>query len=191
MYRRTFILSDTHFQHKKIIEACNRPNNCDEKIIKQWKYYIKDSDIVIHLGDVYFGNKTNLIEIMSQLPGTKILVKGNHDRLSNNAYIEAGFSAVVHSLIYELNVFKEKSYVILSHKPTPLKMGKNWYNIHGHFHNCPQTNWEPELKSRLTDKHYLFTLENRGYKPILLNEAINRGILPQTLSCGLIWLPCE
>ena len=185
MQRRTWILSDSHFFHPKIVEACNRPKNCDQKIINQWKHHVKETDVVIHLGDVIFSSKTNLIEIMSQLPGTKILIKGNHDRLTNNAYIEAGFSVVIHSLIYEINIFKEKSWVILSHKPTPLMLEENWYNIHGHFHNCPRENWEPELVKRLTSKHYLFTLEDLGYKPIILNEAIDRGILPKTLDCGL------
>tara|TARA_Y100000310_G_C20701199_1_gene830038 strand:- start:2039 stop:2602 length:564 start_codon:yes stop_codon:yes gene_type:complete len=185
MQRRTFLISDTHFLHTKIVEACDRPKNCDKRMINQWKHHVKETDVIIHLGDVIFSSKKDLIEIMSQLPGTKILVKGNHDRLSNNAYVEAGFSAVVHSLIYEINVFRRKSHVMLSHKPTPLKMEEDWYNIHGHFHNCPRERWEPELVERLTDKHFLFRIEDLGYRPIILNEAIDRGVLPKTLDCGL------
>jgi calcineurin-like phosphoesterase family protein len=185
MQRRTYILSDTHFQHSKIKEACDRPNDCDERIIRQWNHFVRKDDLVIHLGDVIFSNKTKLLETIKKLNGTKILVKGNHDKLSKSAYIESGFSAVVHSLIYEMNISGKKSYVILSHKPTPLNLEENWYNIHGHFHNCPRENWEPELVKRLTDKHYLFIIEDLKYRPILLNEAIDRGILPKTLNCGL------
>jgi calcineurin-like phosphoesterase family protein len=182
---KTFLTSDTHFFHSRVSDFCQRPHNWQERIIKQWKHFVKDTDIIIHLGDVIFSNKASLIEIMSQLPGTKILVKGNHDRLSNTAYREAGFFIVVHSLVYEMSVSRQKSYVILSHKPTPLTLGDNWYNIHGHFHNCSQTNWEPELKKRLTDKHYLFTLENLNYRPILLADAIDKNILPKTVTCGV------
>jgi len=45
-------------------------------------------------------------------------------------------------------------------------------NIHGHFHNNNRDKWEPELKSKLTEKHILYSLEEQNYKPVLLRAFI-------------------
>ena len=83
-YNRIWLISDTHFLHKNIIEYCNRPVNFNSLIIKNWNKLVGDDDLVIHLGDVTFGLKTKeLIEkankILSILKGHKVLLRGNHD----------------------------------------------------------------------------------------------------------------
>ena len=168
--RKIFILSDSHFFHKRVCEFSNRPKNFAEKLKKNWQQLVKPKDTVIHLGDVIFGNKEQLTDILKDLPGQKILIRGNHDKgHSDNWFIDAGFSFVC-----QVIVIKD---IILSHRPFSLISQDLFSNIHGHFHNIPQKQWEKNLVDRLTEKHYLFSLEMVDYKPILLDEAIPKGLV--------------
>lgn len=164
---KNYIIADTHWSHTKMIEYCTRPPDFDQKIIKQWQVTIQPQDIVYHLGDVTWGSQGQLQTIMSGLPGTKILVRGNHDRNhSNNWFIQAGFAAVVEKA--------QVSGVILSHFPalmTQEELDFGIINIHGHFHNNPPKKWEQKLKDKITSSHFLMILENIEYRPISLESA--------------------
>ena len=90
-----YVTSDTHFNHKNIIEYCNRPYSSVEEmnkaIIDNWNSVVKDEDTVYVLGDFCLGGKEAIKELCSQLKGHKILIKGNHDHGTNTTYKEAGF----------------------------------------------------------------------------------------------------
>ena len=128
---KTFLITDTHWDHWKMIEYCGRPSNFNKLILNQWKATVQPQDIVYHLGDVIWGRQDKLIQIMSSLPGTKILIRGNHDKNhSNNWFIQAGFAAVLEKA--------QLSGVILSHFPvfmTEEELKRDIINVHGHFHN--------------------------------------------------------
>jgi len=164
---KTYLLSDTHFFHKAMIEYCNRPPNFDQKIINQWQATVGPQDIVYHLGDVTWGSQEQLQQILHSLPGTKILIRGNHDKNhSNNWFIHAGFAAVVEKV--------QVSGVILSHFPARMTQEEIDYgiiNIHGHFHNNNPKKWEPKSKDKITSNHFLMILENIDYRPIDLQKA--------------------
>ena len=55
----TFIIADTHFNHKNIIDYCNRPftdaDNMNTALIQNWNSVVKSDDIVYHLGDFAVG----------------------------------------------------------------------------------------------------------------------------------------
>ena len=80
---RVFVIADTHFWHKNIIDYCDRPFNSVEEmnstLIKNWNKTVTNNDIVIHLGDVGLGPKEKIAPIVQSLKGRKILVMGNHD----------------------------------------------------------------------------------------------------------------
>jgi calcineurin-like phosphoesterase family protein len=164
---KTYIITDTHFSHDLMLQYCNRPPNFGHKIIKQWQAIVNPQDIVYHLGDVTWGSQEQLQQIMHSLPGTKILVRGNHDRShSNNWFIRAGFAAAVEKA--------QVSGVILSHFPALMTQEEIDYgiiNIHGHFHNNDPKRWEQKLKDKITSNHFLMILEDVGYRPIPLQEA--------------------
>jgi calcineurin-like phosphoesterase family protein len=166
-----YITTDTHFGHQRIITDFGfRPANFEELIINNWKNTINENDTVFHLGDVTWGGKERLKEIMNLLPGNKILIRGNHDRNhSNNWFIDAGFSVVLEKA--------QVSGIILSHFPAILneeEINRGIINVHGHFHNVPPNRWEPKLTERLTDNHYLLSLEDVNYTPISVEKALKR-----------------
>ncbi len=164
---KSYILADSHWEHFLMTKYCNRPANFGQKIINQWQATVSPQDIVYHLGDVTWGSQGQLQQIMSGLPGTKILIRGNHDRNhSNNWFIQAGFSSVLEKA--------QLSGVILSHFPAILnqeELDRGIINIHGHFHNNPAKKWEKKLKNRITSNHFLMILEDVEYRPISLQEA--------------------
>lgn len=171
---KTYIVSDTHFDHALMEKYCGRPKNFTDIIISQWRATVQSQDIVLHIGDVIWGSRGRLSQVMSSLPGTKILIKGNHDRNhSNNWFIQAGFAAVFEKV--------QISGCVLSHFPAVLnqaELDRGIINIFGHFHNNSPKHWEPILKRRITPNHYLFSLEHTEYKPVDLAK-IKRGKIIQ------------
>ena len=155
----TWIISDTHFGHENILkfEPINRPYKTieehDIKIIKQWNHYIKPTDVVYHLGDIGMKcTKTYMKDIFKQLNGTKILVRGNHDKYTDGSIYELGFSAILQEAKLKIG---KKTIIKLSHYPyieaeldqleyTPrypeLRPAKeDMWLVHGHSHgNTPQ-----------------------------------------------------
>lgn len=76
--------SDHHFSHSKILEYCERPfsniQGFTKTYIKNHNDIVKEKNIVFFLGDVGFTSSKELEDILKQLNGIKILIKGNHDR---------------------------------------------------------------------------------------------------------------
>lgn len=132
---KVYGISDTHFGHENIIKYCSRPfesvEEMDKKIIKNWREVITSKDIVLHLGDFGMCTKERAREIMSQLPGYKILIKGNHDHWNDQVYRDIGFNYVSKfPIIYN-------GFFILSHAPMQLSNTTPYFNLYGHVHNDP------------------------------------------------------
>lgn len=135
MITEALVISDTHFFDKKIIKNLKRPfknlQEMHEEIIIRWNRVVKPDDIVIHLGDFScWYNFDQLREIVNNLNGYKVLVKGNHDILSSMCYKQTGFDRVVD------NTLRMGEY-IFSHVPLSYKYMKSSgiaTNFHGHSH---------------------------------------------------------
>lgn len=78
-----FTISDTHFNSENIIRYCNRPfeNSAHQtaEIIRRWNETVSPDDTVICCGDFIMGNAETIPQILPQLNGKIILVRGNHD----------------------------------------------------------------------------------------------------------------
>ena len=157
---QVFVISDTHFGHKKVIEfqSAERPFNSieehDEELVKRWNETVGRKDTVWHLGDVLFGRAS--FRLLERLNGVKKLVMGNHDHYPTDLYLEH-FSKVVGSA--------EVSGCILTHIPIhPDQFRRYRKNIHGHLHSklvCDHryvnvsadvTGLRPVLLKRLTEE---------------------------------------
>ena len=187
--RKTWIISDTHFNHKKLCTKLGknppRPPDFERKIFKQCRAVISDNDLVYHLGDVFLGKKKEFAECINSIPGTKILIQGNHDRATRHWYLNHGFVAVMDYVAIKVNMISkvsqgtEETRVILSHMPIDIvhPLDIPTINIHGHFHNCVRESWKPELEKKLTPYHYLFSLEKRKWRPMVLERAMLGGLI--------------
>ncbi|MCK9463414.1 MAG: metallophosphoesterase [Proteobacteria bacterium] len=173
-----WIITDTHFNHDKMVEYCGRPEDFNVRI---WKGLdvIREDDLLIHLGDVCIGKDAEVHERLSKLRCKKVLTRGNHDGKSYGWYLSHGWDSVCESITLEFGGNK----VIFSH--LPLRESSEWdLNIHGHFHNNLHrlldgiyvVDGEEERNkinlSNLTPKHILLSLEEEGYMPKLLTKLL-------------------
>ena len=160
MCNRVFIIADTHFGHKKIVqfEAEWRPfgtvEEHDAELVRRWNATVKKNDTVWHLGDVLFGEAA--FATLAQLNGVKRLVLGNHDRYPTARYLEHFNS--VHGCA-------EVRGCVLTHMPVhPSQFPRFKANIHGHSHH-----------NTIGDERYIcVSAEQTGLAPVLLDTVMQR-----------------
>lgn len=137
---KNFYISDTHFGHAHIIRYDNRPfmnaTEMEETIIERWNEVVGDKDTVYILGDFSWYKEEQTLGILNRLAGKKVLIKGNHDRISPR--VAKKFIKVCDYLEIKDNGRK----VILSHYPMPFWNGQFRDSVHlyGHVHNSHQWN---------------------------------------------------
>lgn len=160
----TYIWSDTHFNHKNIIQYANRPfgsvEEMNKAMIDAWKQTVRPKDTIIHLGDVGFGPAQFFKELIPTLPGKKILILGNHDKGGIRFWRNAGFHEVYpYPIIYQ-------EWLILSHKTVFLNEQLPYLNLHGHIH-----------QHKMESKCYInVSVEQIRYKPVLLTKIVDEHL---------------
>lgn len=157
--QRVFVISDTHFGHKRIIEfePSARPfatvEEHDRELVARWNATVRAEDTVWHLGDVWFGKDGH--EVLAALNGRKKLVLGNHDHYAHELYARY-FTKILGAAEY--------GRCILTHLPVHPSQLETRYakNLHGHMHS-----------KKLADARYVcVSAEHTGLKPMLMSEAL-------------------
>lgn len=126
-----FYTADTHFGDASILKYyVNRPfltiQDLEKAFVNNWyNLCINDTDRIFVLGDIGESN------IWRDLPGTKILIKGNHDNYHYQHYLRHGFDEA-----YDYQIIKD-SFLILSHEPLYVNESMPYVNIFGHIHDNP------------------------------------------------------
>lgn len=150
---KIYIISDTHFNHKNIIQLAGRPENF-ESIIKDNLLVVKD--ILIHLGDISFGSDKEYSNwFKNTLSCRTFLIKGNHDKKSTEWYLENGWDWVGE----RMDITYKGKKLCFTHEPIEYNGD---YNIHGHLHE----------KEGIGGNHILISLEKNNYKPYLLEKLL-------------------
>jgi len=148
-----YIITDTHLKLNELFKPFERyfrtVKDYNDTFIKNWNSVVRDTDIVVHLGDV--GDRDAIEEIFPKLKGRKWLVLGNHDKLPKSFY-EKYFEQVFPK---KVSISKR---IVLSHIPT--KVDDDEINLHGHTH-------EIILKSK---NHINMCQEIQGFKPISIKR---------------------
>lgn len=128
-----YFTADHHFSHENIIDYCNRPftrvGKMNHELIRRYRSTVDNEDIVYFLGDLTIvgpNHKMHIMHIVDQLPGTKILILGNHDKLDPFTYVEIGFQSV-HTY---LNV--EEFHLV--HDPAMTQVNQEFKWLCGHIH---------------------------------------------------------
>jgi calcineurin-like phosphoesterase family protein len=160
---KEWLITDTHFDHDNIGVYCDRPKGWMDRIIRNWNAIVKPGDVVLHLGDVMVGNRRSMLELMTALTGTKVLIRGNHDDKSPMWYMRNGFSFASDGLRYK--------GVTFTHRPSPMLFPNTDINIHGHVHN---TVWTPEYPFQR-----LLAIEHVEYRPVDLMKWVGMARSPK------------
>ena len=165
--RNIFIISDTHFGHKNILNFKNEDGSrvrdfvsveeMDELIVENWNKTVKDEDIVYHLGDVYFGAGHRHIK---RLRGRKRLILGNHDEGKDVMFREDFQKILVWRMFPEFDC-------LLTHVPVhESALYKVKYNLHGHVHSGGH-------RGLIEDPRYVnCCVEVQNYTPKAIEELI-------------------
>lgn len=122
---KTFFTADLHFGHARIMTFCNRPfesvDQMDKTLISNWNEIVPHGSTVYIIGDFAMYDHAKYIH---QLNGKKILIEGNHDKMSLE----------VKKLFTEVHPFLRRNFfghdITLCHYAM-----KSWANsIHGSLH---------------------------------------------------------
>lgn len=122
-----FYTSDTHFNHKRIIELSNRPfrdvDHMNHSIINNINEVAMPDDELWILGDMAMGTLIETLELIKLINPSVHLVNGNHDRTWRGTkpkdrektplYIEAGIQSIQDEAIHNIDGIP----VRLSHFP--------------------------------------------------------------------------
>lgn len=128
-----YIISDTHYLHKKITtfepirEETFRKfkyRNQEEMLYDRFNKKIKFEDIVFHLGDLALCSNEEVSKLR-KLNGKKYLIKGNHDHFTKSKYLEMGYELLENCMVKVVNnkveIIKNKTMEDLNRKFSSLK----------------------------------------------------------------------
>jgi calcineurin-like phosphoesterase family protein len=130
-----------------------------------WNSVVKDEDTVCVIGDFSMSKETSLFEsILSKLNGRKILILGNHDKLTPWQYLEVGFDSVHTSLV----ITYEDVEFFLCHDPAMVSCVDYTFNLTGHIHGL----WDYLLTKK--NQHLLNVgVDVRDFTPISIKKALH------------------
>lgn len=123
----TWLISDPHWYHDKVIEFCDRPyKDMGEMLVvmrNNWNKLVGPDDTVICTGDMFmYASKPKMKEYMDSLNGRKILVRGNHDQ-KPTVMKNCGFDFVCEDMTYIISGER----VTFSHYPFRQPIYKHVY----------------------------------------------------------------
>jgi calcineurin-like phosphoesterase family protein len=151
-----FLISDTHFGHINLINFKRqdgsplRPfkhvDEMNDALIKNWNSVVSPQDKVYHLGDVTMNSKS--LDLLYNLNGKKILIKGNHDTQALKYYLPH---------FKDIRGSHELDGLLLTHIPVSETQKVRYRgNIHGHLHE----------KTLRDPWYYNVSVEQLNYTPV-------------------------
>ena len=175
-----FFTADLHFGHNNVINFKNTDGtkardfatvqDMEDAMVQMHNEIVKPTDKVYMLGDIAFNQRG--LDKVKQMNGIKILVKGNHDQLKLNKY---------------LDVFKDvrgchvMNGLVFTHIPIHIdQLGRFGCNVHGHLH------MNRVMQGDKIDPRFLcVSVEHTALKPIEFEDMVER-IVAQGGKLGMV-----
>ena len=165
-----YFTSDLHFGHDAMLAL--RPffsiTEMNKILISNWNEVVGTSGIVYILKDITMEENPNIVYgFLSQLNGRKVLVRGNHDRITQDNFDKKYLEEVVEYL--ELYYLGQR--FVLSHYPLIDWNGKykGAISLYGHIHSY---SWD--TLSKINGRSYDVGVDANFYAPVCINEIINK-----------------
>ena len=159
---KTFVTSDHHFDSIKLPFLHVFTPEQEEKLIEKWNSTVNSDDTVLYNGDFCDGDEESVLNFKSRLNGRIVLIKGNHDKLSDDFYREVFVDVLDRLVLEEFNV-------VIQHKPKDCSMNQ----IYGHMHRGYVVG--PLDKS----SNFCSCVQAHDGFPVRLDEAL-KSFTPQT-----------
>ena len=175
-----FFTADLHFGHNNVINFKNTDGtkardfatvqDMEDAMVQMHNEIVKPTDKVYMLGDIAFNVRG--LDKVKQMNGIKILVKGNHDQLKLNKYVD---------------VFKDvrgchvMNGLVFTHIPIHVdQLGRFGCNVHGHLH------MNRVMQDDKIDPRFLcVSVEHTDLKPIEFEDMVDR-IVAQGGKLGMV-----
>ena len=130
-----YFISDTHLgsRYWASVRGFSSPVEMDDWILQNWVNTVKPGDTIYHLGDA--ANNSHSLAKLKDVPGRKILIKGNHDIFKLKLYADV-FKDIraLHQVDFGINK------VIFTHIPIAKEQLECFgFNVHGHVHQIDKT----------------------------------------------------
>lgn len=145
-----FYVADWHYGHKNCIGFDNRPffsvEEMNQALIDRWNGAVSADDTVYILGDMFWCGDDEAASVLARLNGSKILVRGNHDRV-HSGKIQKMFDKIVSYLEIE----DSGRNIVLCHYPIPCFKNHfyGWYHLYGHVHISFEYNMMEHVKQEM------------------------------------------
>lgn len=152
MNKRIFFTADWHIGHENSIKFDSRPfkdlEDMHRNLILNFNKTVPSEGLTYFTGDIVIGNSELSRSVITQLNGTKILIRGNHDKGVQSCY-NAGFDAVLN--VACISVGKDR--VWLTHCPFRGLFREDTSEMKG---SVPGELWHGETR------HPDFSIQNNG-----------------------------
>lgn len=163
---RRWVIADLHFNHKNVLDYCDRPydnvEQMNEDLIKKWNNTVAHDDIVYVLGDFTLSRDLTLIKQWCEaLHGRKILIMGNHDTRKPADYISCGFTVATRK-----PMLVEPRVTLMHEPPLAENIWSRMIYVFGHVHNkhCEADDYGNCI---------CVSAERINYTPVDLDKLIN------------------
>ncbi len=192
MRKKIFSTADWHCYSDSILKLANRPfDNMEHQIrvlINNYNAIVPPNGVCYFLGDMGDNKGGQLKAVMDKLNGTKILIKGNHDRNPSSSYM-AGFDVVLQSA----SLMIAKELITLSHYPllgvfredvSGMKnavLTDNWYGESRHISYAIHDNGQKHLHGHThldgsetkvkTLKQWDIGVDGNNFRPVSINQV--------------------
>ncbi|MGZ8924433.1 MAG: hypothetical protein ACXW2E_00985 [Nitrososphaeraceae archaeon] len=165
--RNIWFWSDTHFNHKNIIKYSGRPfpntelmNKC---LIGNYINVVKENDIVFWGGDITFGHIGEMNRILTQLPGYKIHILGNHDIDNNGKQLHLMMDERRPCYVIDVIDADIEFQLLITHYPLD-NVPNGCFSVHGHIH-----------QHLLQPFNFNMCVEHTNYTPINITNIIKKA----------------
>ena len=175
---KQFYIADWHYNHANCIAFDNRPfknvQEMNDELIKRWNSVVSENDTVYILGDMFWCNCKDALPVLDQLHGSKVLIKGNHDRV--NGQVRNHFENITS---YDEIVLNGNKHIVLCHFPVLFFNRHRYgsYMLYGHVHNSSDWIKVESYREELEAEGISFNAYNVGtmvqnYEPVTIEEII-------------------
>jgi len=135
----------------------------DACLIGNYQNVVKPEDICIFGGDIAFMKENDINHILSQLPGYKIQIVGNHDMHRDGKLFELAFDETHLCMVIDVPDHDFDMQLLLTHYPMD-NVPEDCINIHGHIHTNLANAWNLNM-----------CVEHTNYQPMPLADFVARA----------------
>jgi len=171
--------SDLHFGHEHLLQYQRQEfgsaAEMDVALIEGWRNAVGRKDTVYLLGDVSFHRPAATAAILEQLPGHKILVRGNHDKSVDKPALRKHFDRIEDMLeikVPDPDAYEKRQRIVLCHYPMVTWSASRYgsWMLHGHCHANLREDLLPKAKRLDIGVDSAFKM-GLGYRPFTYDEV--------------------